>query len=76
LIIPDDEKGVCFMKVYVYTDYGWKNTDHVLTPELWKIKNNSSYKPVKPYEELTEKFRIEMPFVVVRKDYYIIQSVH
>lgn len=64
------------MKVYIYTDKGWKNEEEVLTPSLWKVKKNSKYKPIEEHDMLTKKFREEMPFVVVTRNMYVIQSVH
>lgn len=63
------------MKVYIHTNKGWTKIDNVLTPATWKIRKNTEYVPTKETISLTEKFIKEMPFVIVRRGYYIIQSV-
>lgn len=64
------------MEVYVYTDKGWVNQDEVLTSVTGNLKRNADCNLIKINDELTNKFKKEMPFVVIRRGYYQIQSVH
>lgn len=64
------------MKIYVYTNKGWENEEEVLTPNTRKVKKTSTSQLVEVTDELTEKFKKEMPFVVNRRGHYFIQSVN